>query len=138
MFAKSSIIPSYAFLLIAILFSSALGSEDKDVHPAFDLVNLRPSGFEPRVTGMEFMSGGRMAISTWQPNEVYILSGADGTQGKAVARKAADGFKEIMGLAVVHDTIFVADQDMLYALSDKDGDGLPETKSAVGKLPYTG
>src|SRR4051812_18648967 len=112
--AESSIPPSRAFLFPLVLsaFLSVLpiatvqGAEDKEVHPAFDLVNLRPSGFEPRVTGMDFMSGGRMAISTWQPNEVYILSGVDGTHGKAVARKAAEGFKEIMGLTVVHDTIF--------------------------------
>src|SRR4051812_3651951 len=79
-----------------VAFQAIHAGEDKDVHPAFDLVNIRPSGFEPRVTGMGFLGGGRMAVSTWQPNEVYILAGVDGPEGHATARKAAEGFKEIM------------------------------------------
>lgn len=54
------------------------------------------------------------------------------------ARKAASGFKEIMGLCALGDTLFAADQDRIYALTDKDGDGLPESKFVVGALPFSG
>lgn len=123
---------------IAALQTGARAGEEEDVHPGFELMSMRPPGFEPRVTGMDFLSGGRMAISTWQPNEVYILSGTDGPVSAMKARRAAVGFKEVMGLCAVRDTVFVADQDRLYALSDKDGDGLPETRTAIGAVPFTG
>ena len=122
------------------LVSMALAGEGEEyeVHPGFTLSSLRPQGFEPRVTGMDFLSGGRLAVSTWRPNEVYILSGWDGPPARMTARKAVTGFKEVMGLCVVKDTIFVADQDAVYALSDKNGDGLPETRTLVGSIPFSG
>ncbi len=121
-----------------LALESARADVENQVHPGFDLIRFRPSSFEPRVTGMDFLSGNRMVISTWRPNEVYILSPTDGPPEKMIARKAASGFKEVMGLCVVHDTVFLADQDKLYALVDKDGDGLPETKQAVADIPFSG
>lgn len=118
-------------------FAAAEQEEDR-VHPGFDLTVIRPKGFEPGVTGMEFLPGGRMAVSTWRPNEVYVLSGYDGPVKAMKARKAAGGFKELMGLTAVGDTLFAADQDAIYALTDGDGDGLPETRARVGALPFTG
>ena len=117
---------------------SAKGGEEDEVHPGFDLTVIRPEGFEPRVSGMEFLPGGRMAVSTWRPNEVYILTGYDGPLKAIKVRKAASGFKELMGLASSGDTLFAADQDRIYALTDKDGDGLPETKTAIGQIPFSG
>ena len=34
------------------------------VNPAYDLVNLRPAGFEPKVTGLEWM-GDDLLVLTW-------------------------------------------------------------------------
>ncbi|GEM_PF-6488389 len=62
----------------------------------------------------------------------------DGPASAIKARKAASGFKEVMGLCVVHDTIFLVYKDSLYFLSDKDGDGLPETKKSIGAIPFSG
>jgi hypothetical protein len=120
---------------------AAHGADDEEeyrVHPGFDLTVIRPKGFEPRVSGMEFLPGGRMAVSTWRPNEIYILKGYDGPRKAITVRKAASGFKELMGLAASGDTLFAADQDAIYAMTDKDGDGVPETRTKVGSIPYTG
>jgi hypothetical protein len=132
-----------ACLSLGIFFQSAFPKDGEvyQVHPAFDLSGIRPAGFEPRVSGMEFLPGGRMAVSTWRPNEIWIVSGYEGPAKGIKARKApvaGHAFKEIMGLASSGDTLFVADQDSLYALADKDGDGLPETRAAIGAVPYSG
>ncbi len=118
--------------------ASALVTEESLVHPGFDLSVIRPKGFEPPISGMEFLPGGRMALSTWRPSELWILSGYAGPYRDIKVRKAATGFKELMGLCLADDTLFAADQDGIYALSDKDGDGLPETRSLVDSLPFTG
>ena len=34
------------------------------VNPAYDLINLRPAGFEPKVTGLEWM-GDDLLVLTW-------------------------------------------------------------------------
>ncbi|MDQ3000012.1 MAG: hypothetical protein M3Y08_01935 [Fibrobacterota bacterium] len=124
--------------VVAISRIPAAPKDEDRVHPGFDLTVIRPKGFEPRVTGMEFLPGGRMAVSTWRPNELFILTGYDGPVKGVKVRKAATGFKEIMGLCALGDTLFAADQDRIYALTDKDGDGLPESKSLVGALPFSG
>lgn len=119
-------------------FSSSGSGEEDRVHPGFDLVSLRPKGFEPKVAAMEFLPGGRMAIATWRPNELWIVTGYDGPAKGVKARKAQSGFRELMGLCAVGDTLFAADQDSIYALRDADRDGLPEARSGVGALPWTG
>lgn len=119
--------------------SFAAAASDLDaLHPSFNLQTVRPSGFEPRVSGMDFLPGGKLVLSTWKPNEVYVIEGADGPAGKASYRKAADGFTDIMGLCVSGDTVFIADQDKVYRLEDRDGNGLPETKVVIGSLPFSG
>lgn len=137
---KSGIGSIVAAAVAAVLLAQfpARADLDDEVHPSFDLVPLRPAGYEPRVSGMGFLPGGRLAIATWRPNEVHILENAGGPPSKASARKAAGGFTEIMGLFTSGDTVFVADQEAVYRLEDRDGNGLPETKVLIGRLPYTG
>ena len=116
------------------------GDESGESHPGYDLSVIRPAGFEPRVTGMEFLPGGRMALSTWRPNEIWIVTGYDGPSKGVKVRKVAGlgAFKEVMGLAASGDTLFAADQDRIWALTDKDGNGLPDTRTAIGAVPYSG
>ena len=35
------------------------------VHPNYTLTNLRPTGFQPQVTAMDWLPDGRLAITTW-------------------------------------------------------------------------
>ena len=65
------------------------------VNPDYDLTNLRPPGFEPKVSGMDFLPDGRMVLTTsgdvssggWVPNpdsgEVYILDHVKGATSAA-------------------------------------------------------
>lgn len=120
------------------LLSAAPAPATDAVHPAYDLVTVRPPGYEPRVAGLDFLPGGRLAIATWQPNEIHVLEGADGPPGKGTVRKVADGFSEVMGLTVSGDTLYAVDQERMYRLTDENRDGVPETKAVIGKIPYSG
>src|SRR5690349_8464914 len=56
---------------------SAQGPGDKSkltaVHPGYDLANLMPAGFQPGITGMDFLSDGRVAICTWGGTHVALV-----------------------------------------------------------------
>src|SRR4051812_20259954 len=86
---------SMIFVTLAGCVSLACATpEENDVNPGFDLVSLRPPGFAPRVTGLAPLSGDRLAIATWRPNEIWILSGYHGPLAGMKARKAMGGFHE--------------------------------------------
>ncbi|HKP96904.1 MAG TPA: hypothetical protein VJ385_14210 [Fibrobacteria bacterium] len=125
-----------ALLAIAI---PIFGFNDEDkIHPSFDLVAIHPDTFSPRVSAMDFLTDGRLALSTWRPNEVFLFSGIDGPRSKIKATKIAAGFKDIMGLKVVSDTIFLVDQEHLWALADTNKDGIYETRLRIADIPYSG
>lgn len=127
-----------AALLGAILVPCAhAGSEEDDLHPGFDLLPLRPRGFEPRVAALAALPGERLAVATWQPNELWILSGYLGPLKGMKARRAMGGFHELMGLCALGDTLYAADQDSIYVLTDTDKDGLPDARKGLGGLPWT-
>ena len=111
------------------------------VNPNYDLTNLRPPGFEPHVSGMDFLPDGRMVITTagdvsaggWVPNpesgEVFILSHVTGTtsSSQVTYTKVAAGLKNPMGIQVIGDKYYVSERDGLTELSpDTNGDGLME------------
>ena len=55
----------------------------KAVHPGYTLTDLRPSGFQPQVTAMDWLPDGRLAIATWggsdnSAGEVYLLGNVTG------------------------------------------------------------
>ncbi|MCO6728909.1 hypothetical protein KQH20_30970, partial [Streptomyces sp. CHA16] len=48
------------------------------VHPDYALTDLRPDGFEPQVSAMDWLPDGRLAVTTWggtdnTDGEVYLL-----------------------------------------------------------------
>ncbi len=94
------------------------------VHPSFDLVDLRPEGFNPRVGGIDWLPDGRMLVCTWDDlGAVYLLEGADGPGGAEVrVKRIAAGLAEPLGLKVVGDRIFVLQKQELTELIDHDGD----------------
>lgn len=95
------------------------------VHPSFDLAQARPSAFQPRVGGIDFLSDGRLVLCTWDPEgAVYILDGVQGDDPEAIeVRKIAAGLAEPLGVKVVDDRIFVLQKQELTELIDHDGDG---------------
>ena len=115
------------------------------VHPNYTLANLRPGGFQPQVTGMDWLPDGRMAISTWggtdnEDGEVHLLSGTGGSTGpgSVTTKKVADGLKEPMGLKVVDGKIFVSEKQRLTELVDTNGDDVADQLKTIATWPYGG
>lgn len=98
----------------------------QDVHPSFELVNIRPETFRPKVAGMDFLADGRLVISTWSPEGgVYVLDGIqEESAANVTVKQIAAGLAEPLGLKVVEDQIYVLQKQELTHLIDHDGDEL--------------
>lgn len=98
----------------------------QDVHPSFDLFQARPDDFQPKVGGMDFLSDGRLVISTWDAEgSVYIIENAQGGDpSKMKAKRIAFGLAEPLGLKVVEDTIYVMQKQEMTVLVDSDKDDI--------------
>ncbi len=120
------------------------------VNPAYDLVNLRPAGFEPKVTGLEWM-GDDLLVLTWGDDdgdpssvtaagEVWRLQGVKGADDPAdvTPAKIAEGLREPMGIKVVDGAVYVAEKDRLSKLLDADANGTYEAKDTIATWPFDG
>jgi hypothetical protein len=115
-----------------------------DVHPDYELTDLRPEGFEPQVTGMAWLPDDRLAISTWGgeresvEGEVYILDNVTGDTGpgQVTTTKVADELREPMGLAYVDGSLYVSQKHELTELRDLDGDDVADERRTVATWPY--
>ncbi|MEL6631961.1 MAG: family 16 glycoside hydrolase [Bacteroidota bacterium] len=96
----------------------------QDVHPAFRLKQARPSSFKPMVGGMDFLSDGRMVVSTWTPKgSIYILSNLDAADPEEIkVKEIAKGLAEPLGVKIVDDEIYILQKQELTQLIDHDGD----------------
>ncbi|GIF10181.1 RICIN domain-containing protein [Actinoplanes teichomyceticus] len=119
------------------------------VHPNYTLTNLRPNGFEPKVTGMDWFPDGRLAVLTWggtddsgtsAAGEVYLLDKVTGNTGTGTValKKVAGGLKEPMGLKIVDGTIYVSEKARLTRLVDSTGDDVADKLETVATWPYGG
>ncbi|MEV6304336.1 family 16 glycoside hydrolase [Actinoplanes sp. NPDC051861] len=115
------------------------------VHPGYTLTNLRPSGFQPQVSAMDWFPDGRLAIATWGGSEttvgeVYVLSGVTGTTSpsQVTYRKVATGLREPMGLKIVDGKIYVSQKHELTELNDTNGDGVTDQYRRVATWPFGG
>ncbi|WP_353707685.1 family 16 glycoside hydrolase [Cellulosimicrobium sp. ES-005] len=117
-----------------------------EVHPDYTLTDLRPEGFQPQVTGMDWLPDGRLAISTWggdrltQRGEVYLIDHVQGDTGAddVTYTKVAEGLTEPMGLKYVDGTIYVSEKDGLTALVDTDGDEVADEYDTFATWPFGG
>ncbi|MFC5924370.1 ricin-type beta-trefoil lectin domain protein [Micromonospora vulcania] len=119
------------------------------VHPGYTLTNLRPNGFQPKVTGMDWLPDGRLVISTWGGSdqsgtsvdgEVYIMGNTGGATGpgNVTTKKIAGGLKEPMGLKVVDGVVYVSEKQRLTRLVDTNGDEVADRFDTVATWPYGG
>ncbi|CAL9657338.1 family 16 glycoside hydrolase [Streptomyces sp. enrichment culture] len=115
------------------------------VRPNLDLTDLRPDGFEPQVTGMDWLPDGRLAISTWGgtdnvAGEVYLLDNVTGrtSRDKVTVEKVAEGLREPMGIKYVDGSLYVSQKHELTRLVDEDGDDVTDTYRTVATWPYGG
>ncbi|SER42627.1 PA14 domain-containing protein [Neolewinella agarilytica] len=104
-----------------------------DVHPAYTLRQARPDGFTPKVGGMDFLSDGRLVVSTWDAEgAVYLIDGVQtGEPSQMTTKKIATGLAEPLGLKVVDDEIYIMQKQELTRLIDHDGDELIDEYQTV-------
>ncbi|MCQ9704961.1 family 16 glycoside hydrolase [Streptomyces albidoflavus] len=115
------------------------------VHPDYALTDLRPEGFEPQVSAMDWLPDGRLAVSTWggtdnTDGEVYLLDHVQGDTGpeEVTAKKVAEGLKEPMGIKAVDGKLYVSQKHELTELTDTDGDDVTDEQRTVATWPYGG
>ncbi|HLT83013.1 MAG TPA: family 16 glycoside hydrolase [Phototrophicaceae bacterium] len=121
-----------------------------DVNPNYELVDLRPEGFAPAVSALDFTEDGDLVVVTagqvspggWQPDpytgEVYILEGAQDAEGPEDVsyRLVHDGLFNPMGVDVIGDSIFVSERDGLTELVPDPAAADPETADYVRNPEY--
>lgn len=116
------------------------------VHPNYTLTDLRPEGFEPKVTGMDWFDDGRMVITTWAGRESFdgAVEVVDGTVGEdadpenITTEVVATDMNEPQGVIVDDGEVIVAEKHQLSRLVDADGDGLYEDTEAIATWPSGG
>jgi uncharacterized protein YegP (UPF0339 family) len=115
------------------------------VHPNYTLTNLRPNGFEPQVSAMDWLPDGRMAIATWGGSEndlgeVYLLGNVTGATNpsRVTTQRIASGLKEPMGIKYVDGKLYVSEKDGLTELNDTNGDWVTDSYRTVATWPYGG
>lgn len=122
------------------------------VNPDYSLINLRPEGFQPKVSGLAFnaddellvLTTGSVSAGGWvqnpAPGEIFLVEGAteaDGPEDVTVT-KIATGLKNPMGIDVIGDEIFVSERQQLTKLTDPDNDGQYDVKTKVADWPDGG
>ncbi|MFE7404753.1 family 16 glycoside hydrolase [Isoptericola sp. NPDC057559] len=122
------------------------------VNPNYELVDLRPEGFEPKVSGLAFTPDEQLAVVTtgevssggWEPDpvsgEVYFLDGVVDAEGPedVTTTRVADELLNPMGIEVVDDSIFVSERYQLTQLTDPDGDGFYDKHTKIAEWPDGG
>ncbi|MFH9730200.1 family 16 glycoside hydrolase [Streptomyces sp. NPDC017260] len=115
------------------------------VRPDLTLTHLRPDGFEPQVSGMDWLPDGRLAISTWGgtdnvAGEVYLLDNVTGetSRDKVTVKKVASGLREPMGIKYVDGSLYVSQKHELTRLVDRNDDEVTDEYRTVATWPYGG
>ena len=114
------------------------------VHPGYDLYQARPASFEPRVTGIDFLPDGRLAILSWtkrrgdglkaqQTGELYLLTGVQGSNPQAIkVEKITDRLDDPMGLCVVDGDIYISEKFRLSRWHESSDGKWTDTTIAEG------
>lgn len=100
------------------------GTTVDGVHPSFDITTVRPEGFNKRLSDLEFLPDGSLAVSTWDSSgNIYIIDGVLGSdRSKMKTHLFATGLYEVMGLEYVDGKLHVLQKWELTILNDTDGD----------------
>ncbi len=110
------------------------------VHPSFTITSLRPAGFNPQVSGLDFLPNGDLVVSTWEgfgtaaggPGRVFILKNAQtGNAALITYSTFATNMNEPLGLKVVNGEIYLIDKDSLSQLVDANKDEVLDSKRRI-------
>lgn len=95
--------------------------KQENLHPAFDLDNLAPPGFEAKVGGLRFREDGKLLVASWDADGAVFLLDPQAPESERVKR-IAEGLHEPLGIAVSQGRTFVLQKQELTELIDFDGD----------------
>ena len=114
----------------------------EDVHPMWDLVTLdvkSDDGFEPKIAGMAYLGGGKLAVTTFDPKnsgtplnntdgKLWVLHDVDGDPAAVTATLAAEGMISPLGILAHDGSLYVAQRDEITRFDDADGDDVYEQR----------
>jgi glucose/arabinose dehydrogenase len=135
--------------VLAATGTAAFALIPETLNPGLSIVNLRPDEtFKPMVTGLGFLSDGRLVVSHWggihtnvdklqTAGKVYILSGVTGDTPKVTVSTYAETLQDPVGMLVKDDKIYVTGGEQLIELPDANGDGKAEAAKVICKIPGT-
>ena len=107
--------------------SPGFGEKLIAINPSIDYQDISPNISKFRVSGFDFFSDGRLAISLWDAKgRVYILENPQAPQEEHKYIKYAEGLHEALGIKVVDDQVYVLQKSELTRLDDTDKDGVAD------------
>ncbi|MBF0431868.1 MAG: hypothetical protein HQK83_11350 [Fibrobacteria bacterium] len=116
-------------IVVLTLFSTGFS------HPAWKVENVRPTGVEWPLGAMDFLSDGSLVVADWTDDySVYIIKNiTTGDKAQMTVTKFAQGFREILGMQVLNDSIYVVTKNALMLLLDHDipKDGIADEYRAI-------
>lgn len=136
-------------LLAGFLWAAPGPAAAQGVHPGWSVVNLRPDGnFRPMVTGLGFLSDGRLVVGHWGglhsaihqrqlKGAVYIVKGVTGDAPAPTYTTFASGLEDPAGMLVKDDRIYVTGGEKLIELPDLDKDGKADPAKVIATIPGT-
>ncbi|MBF0431870.1 MAG: T9SS type A sorting domain-containing protein [Fibrobacteria bacterium] len=108
------------FLCAGMLFMTSIGF----ANPSWKVEEVRPAAMDWAIGAMDFMSDGRLVVASWKDNySIHFVEGVTGDPANMVMKTYAEGFREILGMQVVNDSIYVLTKNALMLLLDHDNNG---------------
>ncbi|WDE98596.1 hypothetical protein PQO03_12185 [Lentisphaera profundi] len=103
---------------------AGFGDKLKSMNPSISYSDISPDLKQFRVSGLDFFSDGRLAISSWDSaGRVYILENPNAPKEEHKYTVFAEGLQEVLGLKIVDDKVYVVQKSELTLLEDQDNDG---------------
>lgn len=103
------------------------------LHPSFYVYNLCPDGFEPKVTGLDFQTDGRLMLGTWNKDGgLYAISEVTGAHPNPSVKIYTKEVAQSLGLKVVEGETFVMQRWGLSGFIDQ-GEDFPRVFDSIKK-----
>ncbi|MDB5050088.1 MAG: large, multifunctional secreted protein [Fibrobacteres bacterium] len=124
------------FANLAFAASMAAAGIPDAMHPDFDMKEV-PLADKYKAMGMGFLSDGRMVLATTEvigggevppasaANKLYVISNMGGATAADIKMKeVANNWKQMVGVTIVDDKIYVSDRDGFYKIVDIESNTL--------------
>jgi len=134
---------AFVFCFLTVFSFSAIALTPlTEIHPAYQLIDLRPNGFYPGVMGIDFFSNGKMALlhygglkkyseSRQFAGKLYIIDGVTGDSPHLTYTLAVDSLEDPAGMTIVDDEVYISGGNKLLKLVDSDNDQIIEEKQVI-------